>query len=353
MKNNSFFTVILILSFLTVSSQSCLPEGIGFTAQAQIDSFQINYPGCTEIEGDVYISGNDITNLNGLSVLTSIGGHLYIGDNDALNSLTGLDNMTSIGGGLGIGVNDALISLSGLDNVTSIGVFLAITDNNALTSLTGLDIVSSIGGDLVIGYNDALTSLAGLDNMTSIGGDFWIEGNNALTSLAGLVKVTSIGGGLEIDYNNTLISLVGLDNIEATSISSLYIYDNYSLSTCEVQSICDYLLAPNGETYIDENAMGCNSQEEVEEACEDFSVEEQFIGDYLSLFPNPAKDEVKLILDGFVIDEVNIYAFTGQQVLHERSVDGTIDISHLQPGMYIVEVTIENTRLRQKLLVQR
>ncbi len=33
--------------------------------------------------------------------------------------------------------------------------------------------------------------------------------------------------------------------------------------------------------------------------------------------------------------------------------NGTVDISVLQPGMYIVEVTIENTRIRQKLLVQR
>ena len=31
----------------------------------------------------------------------------------------------------------------------------------------------------------------------------------------------------------------------------------------------------------------------------------------------------------------------------------TIDISHLQPGMYIVEVVFENMKIRQKLLVQR
>ena len=58
-----------------VMAQPCLPEGITFTTQAQIDSFQINYPNCTEIEGDVIISGY-ITNLYGLSVLTSIEGNL-------------------------------------------------------------------------------------------------------------------------------------------------------------------------------------------------------------------------------------------------------------------------------------
>jgi hypothetical protein len=54
-------------------SQSCLPEGIRFYAQSQIDNFQFNYPGCTEIEGDVLIDSNLITNLNGLSVLISVG----------------------------------------------------------------------------------------------------------------------------------------------------------------------------------------------------------------------------------------------------------------------------------------
>ncbi len=57
-------------------SQPCLPSGITFTTQEQIDNFQSIYPNCTEIEGDMIIEGNDITNLEGLSVLTAIGGFL-------------------------------------------------------------------------------------------------------------------------------------------------------------------------------------------------------------------------------------------------------------------------------------
>jgi len=38
--------------------------------------------------------------------------------------------------------------------------------------------------------------------------------------------------------------------------------------------------------------------------------------------------------------------------LRVRPEDGTIDISHLQPGMYIVEVTVEGRKVRQKLLVE-
>ncbi len=39
-------------------AQSCLPDGITFETQAQIDSFQVNYPGCTEVEGNVV--GNEV-----------------------------------------------------------------------------------------------------------------------------------------------------------------------------------------------------------------------------------------------------------------------------------------------------
>lgn len=72
-------TLHISLFSIHLTAQPCLPDGITFTTQAVIDNFQTNYPGCTEIEGFVIINGNDITNLSGLSVLTSIGGYLLIG----------------------------------------------------------------------------------------------------------------------------------------------------------------------------------------------------------------------------------------------------------------------------------
>ena len=67
--------------------------------------------------------------------------------------------------------------------------------------------------------------------------------------------------------NNALTGLLGLDNIEANSIDGLYIYDNISLSTCEVERVCDYLDGSAGNIVIQNNASGCNSPEEVEDAC--------------------------------------------------------------------------------------
>jgi len=76
MRNLSFIFILLLLFKIAAISQPCLLEGITFSTQEQIDSFHIYYPNCTEIEGDVLIEGNDITNLEGLSMLEAVGGYL-------------------------------------------------------------------------------------------------------------------------------------------------------------------------------------------------------------------------------------------------------------------------------------
>jgi len=82
-------------------------------------------------------------------------------------------------------------------------------------------------------------------------------------------------------------------------------------------------------------------------------VDDNYVTNNLLLFPNPANQELNISVEGYSIDEVKIYTLTGQQVLQKKPVNGNIDISGLQSGMYIVEVRVENIRLRRKLLVQR
>jgi hypothetical protein len=221
---------------------SCLPEGITFTTQEEIDNFQTNYPGCTEIEGGVTISGNDINNLSGLSVLTSIAGGLEIVNNYTLTSLNGLEGITALH-------------------------YLLIANNPDLTDLSGFDNLSSTEVALGIWMNASLTSLNGLENLTSIGGFMEVAMNNTLTNLDGIGNIISIGGYLYIYFNTSLISISGLENIDAASIDSLSVMFNPLLSVCNVESICNYLAAPNGTIEIHDNAPGCNSLEEVEEAC--------------------------------------------------------------------------------------
>ncbi|MCD4734712.1 MAG: hypothetical protein K8R53_01590, partial [Bacteroidales bacterium] len=117
MKKSIVFLVLAYLLLASVSSQPCFPEGIIFTTQEEIDNFQANNPGCTEIQGNVLIGfelDSDITNLDGLNVITAIGDSLKIKNNNALISIAGLSNLVSIENGLVIYNNDALTTLAGL-----------------------------------------------------------------------------------------------------------------------------------------------------------------------------------------------------------------------------------------------
>ena len=225
-----YFLIIALLAINSAMAQGCLPNGITFSTQGQINNFQSNYPGCTEIEGDVTIEesySGAILNLNGLSVITAIGGNLVIENNNSLSHLAGLENLISIGKNLDISINNSLTSLAGLGNLTSVGgddIF--IYGNNSLLSISALSGLTIINGNLLISYT-ALTKLTGLQNVTEIHGDCRIEENSDLNSLTGLDNLTSIGGWLNIEGSN-LTNLSGLDNLNSIA-GDFYISDNPEL----------------------------------------------------------------------------------------------------------------------------
>ncbi|MFA5418936.1 MAG: T9SS type A sorting domain-containing protein, partial [Bacteroidales bacterium] len=407
----------------------CLPHGnYYFFSQADIDDFQTNYTNCTAIEGNITINGSDITSLEGLSTVSSIGGYLVIYQNDALENLTGLDsvnyigealaiywndslntlaalskltaiggslqfggnnlmslsgldNLTEIGGsliisgtkltnlsalsnvtalerGIDLDNNDALINLSGLNNITSIGGELSICNNDNLINLSGLENVTSIEGNLLIGVmpyggNQSLTNLSGLDNVINVGGDLLIYNNNSLVSLTALSNLTSLGGHLEIFDNLNIASLAGIENIDSESISDLFIFDNSSLSYCEVQSVCDYLSSPNGIIYIYNNAAGCDTQTEVESACSVVGLSTHKEPE-IKIYPNPANKNLYISnIFGLTIKDLTIYNLLGQEILHETTIPNEIDLSNLEHGIYVVEIELENSRIKRKLIIEK
>lgn len=400
----------------------CLPFGdYHFFTQADVDNFKVNYPACTDLQGNATI-GEGVSHLDSLSSIISIGGTLDLSGGVNLTSLSGLDNLQAIGGNLNVsgannlanfsgldqleliggslllGYNNAsLTSMTGLGNLTSIGGYFFVSTGHNLTDLTGLsnletiggglsspgglpnykglegltsiggtvwiqfeyslinfeglENVETIGGDLVVNICN-VSSMAGFDNLNHIGGQLIIGSNEHMVSLSGLNSLTTIGGKLHIFDNPPLESLSGLENIQAGLISQLKIWDNVHLSECAVQSICDYLAAPNGTIEIHNNATSCNSQEEVLLACSN-SLKELGIVDEVSIFPNPSMDFLIISTqNGASLDEVVIYNQTGQKVLQSKPVNNTLDISKLKPGMYIVEMVTDQGRVREKLVVE-
>ncbi len=229
MKLTCLSIFLFIFGWHTTHGQNCLSDSIIISTQDQIDSFPLNYPNCTTVEGAMWIYfGDDITNLNGLSNLTAINGELSLFANHQLASLVGLENITYLGG-LNISNNDTLSDISALSNLTEIGSEgLYISSGTDLSTLFGLHNITSIEGDIDLSYlkeND----LTNLQSLTFVGAEFEINNCHSLINLVGLENVTTTGGKLKINNSDSLISLTGLENLESTS-GGFFISNNDTLS---------------------------------------------------------------------------------------------------------------------------
>ncbi|RLD49958.1 MAG: hypothetical protein DRJ05_20280 [Bacteroidetes bacterium] len=308
----------------------------------------------TSIPGNLSITQSlSLINLSGLENLISIGGYLTISGNNGLSNLTGLEDLASISGNLGLGGNHFLSNLQGLENLIYIGGGLSIGNNIILSDISALSNLTSIPGSLIISANTLLVNLIGLENINVIGEDLEISSNFSLVSLSSFSNINSIGGELIVNDNDGLASLTGLDSIQPNSITDLTITNNASLSTCHVQSICDYLVSPNGVVEINSNATGCNNQTEVENACWVKIDETAAIENNIQIFPNPAKSTITILNSSNTkINEVIIYNPSGQIILQKNFPINTIDISKLHPGLYFVEIKTKMGHVRRKLIVE-
>lgn len=248
-------------------------------------------------------------------------------------------------------MNSALANLSGLDNLVTVGQNFRITNNDVLSDISALSNLTTVGENLRIYMNSALTTLTGLDNVTSVGDNLRITNNTALTSISALSNITSIAGELAVDNNDELVSLTGLENIDPESVTDLVIRNNFLLSTCEVQSVCYYLVTPNGDISIHDNATGCNSKEEIISLCAD-GVSENNNPEFI-IYPNPAQKEITISSKMNIVPiEVVIYNQIGQLVIQETQITNSIDVSMLSQGMYFIEISSDGIKIKEKLMIR-
>jgi hypothetical protein len=319
MKRFIFLSFLLVFFFKPGLPQGCLPEGITFETQEQINNFQANYPGCTEIEGDVFIgseNGNlNIMNLQGLSCLVKIDGRLDIIGCNSIGELSGLNSLTEVGGSMEIN------SCTELDN------------------LSGLNSLTHVGGGFKIALNNILTSIEALESLTAINGDLSIVSNVTLHSLAGLNSLIVVPGSIYLSHNSYLTDITALQNINADSLQGfIAIMSNSNLSECAKQSVCAYIQTPGGLVFINNNAVGCNNLNEVQQDCLT-SIETHSGQAEISLIPNPASSFIAIHIKEYIpIEEAIIYNHLGKKVLEKRPVNNMVDVSMLKPGIYFLEV---------------
>ncbi len=257
MKYIYFFIFFIGFSIIGIG-QSCLPNGITFTTQGQIDSFSINYPGCRVIEGDVSFNyKNDISNLLGLSQIYKINGNFTLKSTNCIN-LEGLNNLTEVGGDFSIGeyyyytytggYAPSVTSLKGLDALNIIGGRLSIIGTSiqdfkelksieqigSLWVVANLNLLNFVGlekikklDEFIVGLsgyvndnstfsvigNESLQNFEGLSGLRSIHGKFNVIGNVDFYDFTGLSALKSIGS-FKLSANNKMVNFSGLNNLD-------------------------------------------------------------------------------------------------------------------------------------------
>lgn len=349
----------------------------------------------TEIGGGLEIKSNSsLTNIDALNSVTSIGGDLIISYNTDLTSLAGLSSVTEIDGDLHIYGLSGITSLSSLQNIDPASIVNMeiswsrnLTDcafpniceyledpngevdiyNNGYPCDNPIQIANECGinlpclpyGNYHFLYQSQIDSFQiDYPGCTDLEGSLFIHqagggGTGDFTNLDGLSVVTSINGILQIGGAHYLTSLSGIDNIDGASISDLYIVYSPLLSECEVRSICDYLANPNGEVEIEGNASGCNSPEEVYEACETVSIQEKIYEPIFNIYPNPTNRYLFIDKPGDCkIIKIRIYNTIGQVLFSQDYKNSGINVSELDDGVYVLEINSEGFVLRMKFLVK-
>ncbi len=206
-------TLVFLLTFLFSSeAQSCLPDGITFTTQGQIDSFPINYPGCTEIEGDVVINNGNYLNLDGLSSIKRFGGNLSIFG--SFNNYSGLDGIVDVMGSIVINVSP-VVDVFNLPSLETVAGNLIINHNFGV-GVYPFDKLKHVGGGLqisatngkIIGFNQLQSLLAG----SSLSGTE-IVGFNRLKNMWDVLNISLPSGGIIAAFdslkNADLINITG------------------------------------------------------------------------------------------------------------------------------------------------
>jgi len=355
----------------------CLPFGnYIFTNQNDIDNFSLDYPNCNDLNGNTLIKTSGITNLGGLTQITSIENNLYIQNCYDLINLTGLENLNSTGGNFQIFQNFNLESTEGLSGLNYIGGSFTIKNNEDLNLIVGFNQLEAIGEDLSLDFNRTVYDISGFSglqtigkdfkiysingirnlssfyNLVSVGGDLTIKANRYLNSLSGLDSLNNIGGNLFIGGHDSLTSLSGLDNIDNNSIINLTIRQNESLSECDIENICAYLVSPGGTVIIEDNNDGCNDRNEIEYAC-GVGIMNNYKNDVFKIYPNPAHHNLTIITnEGLIINRISIYNYIGQRVFSETGNNRNLNISSLCSGVYVIEIESNNTLFRNKVIVR-
>jgi hypothetical protein len=114
-----------------------------------------------QVTGSLSINDNNLTTLDGLSNLTSIGGYFYL-QNNKIEDISGLGGLVSVDGNFDMS-NNSMLDVDMLSNLTTISGELKIYLNSNLSDIYGLSNIVGIDGKKIYIDSTEYSTKAALD----------------------------------------------------------------------------------------------------------------------------------------------------------------------------------------------
>ncbi|MBK7804822.1 MAG: T9SS type A sorting domain-containing protein [Saprospiraceae bacterium] len=269
-------------------------------------------------------NANSLETLPGFPKLTLISKSLDLGDNNKIRYIDGFNALDSVQGSLRIFSSDSLISVNGFKNLRFIGSQFSVGNLRSLKNINGF-------GQL--NYVEYNVQFYGLSLVTEL---------NVFSNLNHVKK-------LYIWTNKYLNDISWLNNLNVKKLEELQIISNDSLSFCNYEAICNYLNENKGKHEIRFNKSGCNSAEEILEACRTVGVDDLQEKD-LTIYPNPTNNHFYIESNAELgSDDIEIWTMTGSKVPFSR-VGDAIYPHTLDGGILIVKIKISGQTLVKKII---
>ncbi|HET8809586.1 MAG TPA: T9SS type A sorting domain-containing protein, partial [Flavobacteriaceae bacterium] len=185
------------------------------------------------------------------------------------------------------------------------------------------------------------------------------DGSGTMSFEANLTIAPDLHSYISIDYNND-----GLEDVYASYLNNVSVFLNDANHTFSTE----ISIAQNNNLYMDELALvdiddngardyvwsGLSNTLAYHFNTSNLTIKENQKSPRLVIYPNPTNESIMIDadIDGFF--SLDIYDMTGQLIYgNPKTVSKqSLDISHLQPGSYLVEITNNGQSYAKKLVVE-
>lgn len=225
---------------------------------------------------------------------------------------------------------------------------------NIMESMEGFNSLKKV--NKIFGFDYFGKKLNGFYNLEEIGeyceiSDSWLENLDEFSNLRKIGK--SFGSinpsNLIIERNPLLSEIGGLRNVVLTpnAFGKLSIRGNESLSTCNIQSVCDVIAVNKQQVLISNNGLGCESVPTVKQQC--ITSIDEVQGTSIYVYPNPTNGIITVegILTNAKISILNINGILQHKI---QIIDNQINLENLQNGLYFIKIETKNNIETQKVL---